>query len=77
MTITKEEALQVANEFLSTRKEDNLKIVDRMDGAPYIPGNLDIEHCWIIYVPSEQLRTGGSDYILVDKETRGIVMVRT
>jgi hypothetical protein len=73
MAITKEQAIQIASENKAETMKNRFKVVDHIDGCPYLPKQIDIEKCWIVYVQRDEpnclMLDGPQTYILVDKET--------
>jgi hypothetical protein len=87
MTRTREEAFEAAVDFLSNETMEDirhrlnnirgrLKIVDRILGAFYDPGNIDLQDCWIFYIQNEQLVLDGEEhYIVVNKATGTVTSI--
>jgi hypothetical protein len=74
MTITKEEAIQKAVNFVSSKMESclesRLEIVDHIEGHPYNVSKINLNNSWIIYVHKEELILDGpAQYIVIDKNT--------
>ncbi len=70
MTITKDEAMQTAVNFLSSQLESRLEIVDHISGILYNIGKINLKNSWIIHVKSEEpILDGKNQYIVIDKNT--------
>ena len=70
MIITKDEAIQTAINFLSSRIESRLEIVDHISGILYNIGKINLKNSWIIHVKSEEpILDGKNQYIVIDKNT--------
>jgi hypothetical protein len=70
MTITKDEAIQTAVNFLSSRIEHRLEIVDHIEGNLYDTGKINFKNSWIIHVgPEAPVLDGKEQYIVIDKNT--------
>jgi len=77
MTITKDEALQKAQDYLASKMEGRLEIVDHISGCLYGANKIDFTNNWIIYVrPEDCIIDGPEKYILIEKKT-GIIMELT
>ena len=78
MTITKEKAIQTAINFLSSRIESRLEIVDHISGILYNIGKINLKNSWIIHVePEKPILDGEDQYIVIDKKTGIMTEVTT
>jgi len=74
MAITKKQALQIAFEQKEADLKQRFKVVGKLDGDPYMPREIDLGKYWIVHLePEEAIIDGRQEYILVDKETGGII----
>ena len=70
MTITREDAIDAATKFLSSRMQSRLEIVQSISGPVYTSCDFNFSDWIIIHVqPEEILLDGRQRYVLVHKAT--------